>query len=74
LSGTQFPTLNHAGINDPKGLEKYTNTEMKYNFVTAATQHLTPAVVEHKKSGNKVIPRNHQSQQNSKGKIPKGFL
>jgi hypothetical protein len=30
LSGTQFPTLNNAGINDPEGPEKYNNTEVKY--------------------------------------------
>jgi hypothetical protein len=27
LSGTQFSTLNSAGINDPEGPEKYNNTE-----------------------------------------------
>jgi hypothetical protein len=30
LSGTQFSTLNSAGINDPEGTEKYNNTEVKY--------------------------------------------
>jgi hypothetical protein len=30
LSGTQFSTLNSAGINDPEGPEKYNNTEEKY--------------------------------------------
>jgi hypothetical protein len=30
LSGTQFSTLNIAGINDPEGPEKYHNTEVKY--------------------------------------------
>jgi hypothetical protein len=30
LSDTQFSTLNSAGINDPKGQEKYKNTEVKY--------------------------------------------
>jgi hypothetical protein len=30
LSGTQFSTLNSAGINDPEGPEKYNNTEAKY--------------------------------------------
>jgi hypothetical protein len=30
LSGTQFSTLNSAGINDPEGPEKYNNTEVKY--------------------------------------------
>jgi hypothetical protein len=29
LSGTQFSTLNSAGINDPEGTEKYNNTEVK---------------------------------------------
>jgi hypothetical protein len=29
-SGTQFLTLNSAGINDPEGPEKYNNTEVKY--------------------------------------------
>jgi hypothetical protein len=49
LSGTQFSTLNSAGINDPEGQEKYNNTEMKYGTtLTAATQHLTLAVVKHK--------------------------
>jgi hypothetical protein len=28
-SGTQFSTLNSAGINDPEGPEKYNNTEVK---------------------------------------------
>jgi hypothetical protein len=32
LSGTQFSTLNSAGINDPEGPEKYNNTEVKYNI------------------------------------------
>jgi hypothetical protein len=27
LSGTQFSTLNSAGINDPEGPEKYNNTK-----------------------------------------------
>jgi hypothetical protein len=47
LSGTQFSTLNSAGINDPKGPEKYNNTEVKYvaTFYFFATQHLTSAVV-----------------------------
>jgi hypothetical protein len=30
LSGSQFSTQKSAGINDPKGPEKYYNTEMKY--------------------------------------------
>jgi hypothetical protein len=30
LSGSQFSTLNSAGINDSKGPEKYNNTEVKY--------------------------------------------
>jgi hypothetical protein len=30
LSGTQFLTLNSAGINDPEGPGKYNNTEVKY--------------------------------------------
>jgi hypothetical protein len=29
LSGTQFSTLNNAGISDPEGPEKYYNTEVK---------------------------------------------
>lgn len=29
LSGTQFSTLESAGINDPKGPEKYNNTAVK---------------------------------------------
>jgi hypothetical protein len=29
LSGTQFSTLNSAGINDPEGPDKYNNTEEK---------------------------------------------
>jgi hypothetical protein len=28
--GTQFATLNSAGINDPEGPEKYNNTEVRY--------------------------------------------
>jgi hypothetical protein len=27
FSGTQFSTLNNAGINDPEGPENYNNTE-----------------------------------------------
>jgi hypothetical protein len=35
--GTQFSTLNSAGINDPEGPEKYNNTVMKYGaFFTPA--------------------------------------
>jgi hypothetical protein len=30
LSGTQFSTLNSAGINNPEGSEKYNNTEVNY--------------------------------------------
>jgi hypothetical protein len=46
LSGSQFATLNSAGINDPEGPEKYNNTEVKYGQrFTGATQHLTHAVV-----------------------------
>jgi hypothetical protein len=30
MSGTQFATLENAGINDPKGPEQYNNTEMRY--------------------------------------------
>jgi hypothetical protein len=38
-SGTQFSTLNSAGINDPERPEKYNNTEVKYGATfTAATQ------------------------------------
>jgi hypothetical protein len=40
---------NSAGINDLEGLEKYNNTEVKYGtFFTAATRHLSPAVVKYK--------------------------
>jgi hypothetical protein len=49
LSGTQFSKLKSAGLNDPDGPEKYNNTEVKYEATfTAATQHLTPAVVRYK--------------------------
>jgi hypothetical protein len=49
LSGTQFSTLNSAGTNGPEGPEKYDNTEVKYGkLFTAATRHLTPAVVKYK--------------------------
>jgi hypothetical protein len=49
LSGTQFSTLNSAGIIDPEGPKQYNNTEVKYGqLFTAATQHLTPAVVKYK--------------------------
>jgi hypothetical protein len=34
LSGTQFSTLNSAGINDPEGPEQYYNTEVKYKSFT----------------------------------------
>jgi hypothetical protein len=48
LSGTQFSTLKSAGINDPEEPEKYNNIEVKYGGIfTAATQHLTPAVVKY---------------------------
>jgi hypothetical protein len=41
--------LNSAGINDPEGPEKLNNTEVKYGrLFTAATRHLTPAVVKYK--------------------------
>jgi hypothetical protein len=30
LSGIYFSTLNSPGINDPKGPEKYNNTDVKY--------------------------------------------
>jgi hypothetical protein len=30
FSGTQFSTLNSAGIIDPEGPEKYNNTEVKH--------------------------------------------
>jgi hypothetical protein len=33
LSESQFSTLKIAGINDPKGPEKYNNTEVKYAAV-----------------------------------------
>jgi hypothetical protein len=47
LNGTQFSTLDSAGINDPKRPEKYNNTELKYEqLFTAATRHLTPAVIK----------------------------
>jgi hypothetical protein len=49
VSGTQFSTLNIAGTNDPEGPEKYNNTEVKYGqLLTAATQHLSSAVVKYK--------------------------
>jgi hypothetical protein len=49
LSGTQFSTLNSAGINDPEGPAKYNNTEVKYRATfSAATQHLTSAVLQYK--------------------------
>jgi hypothetical protein len=37
----------HLKVNDHEGPRKYNNTEVKYRatFFTAATQHLTPAVV-----------------------------
>jgi hypothetical protein len=39
LSGTQFKTLNSAGINVPEGQEKYNNIEVKYGatFYTCHT-------------------------------------
>jgi hypothetical protein len=42
LSGTQFSTLNSAGINDLEIPEKYNNTGVKYG------QLYTPAVVQYK--------------------------
>jgi hypothetical protein len=31
VNGTQFSTLTNAGIDDPKGLDKYNDTEVKYD-------------------------------------------
>jgi hypothetical protein len=43
----------HFKVNDPERPEKYNNTEVKYwQLFTAATQHLTPAVVTYKYQGN----------------------
>jgi hypothetical protein len=43
LGGTQFSTLTSAGINDPA--EQHRSTGQLF---TAATRHLTPAVVKYK--------------------------
>jgi hypothetical protein len=49
LSGTQFSTLNSAGINDPEGPEKYNNTEMKYGVTFySCHRHLPPAAAMYK--------------------------
>jgi hypothetical protein len=40
LSGTQFSTINSAGINNPEGKEKYNNTEVKY-WATSYSCHKT---------------------------------
>jgi hypothetical protein len=45
LGGSQFSTLNSAGINVREGPEKYNN---KGQLFTAATQHMTPLVVKYK--------------------------
>jgi hypothetical protein len=37
LSGTQFSTLNNAGINDPEGPEQYNNTEVLGNSLKRYT-------------------------------------
>jgi hypothetical protein len=60
LSGTQFSTLNSAGINDPEGPEKHNNTEVKCGatFYSCHTA-LDTRCCEVQKSGNKVIPRKH---------------
>ena len=43
-----------VGVIDPEGPEKYNKTEMKSGrLFTADTQHLTPAVVNNKNSGEK---------------------
>jgi hypothetical protein len=48
LSGTQFPTLNSADINDPEGPEKYQNTKVKYGATFYSCHTLTPVVVKYK--------------------------
>jgi hypothetical protein len=60
LSGTQFSTLNSAGINDPEGTEKYSTTEDTYGatFYSCHTA-LDTCCCEVYKSGNKVIPLKH---------------
>jgi hypothetical protein len=42
LSGTEFSTLNIAGINDPEGPEKYNNTEVKYGETFTAVNASVP--------------------------------
>jgi hypothetical protein len=45
LSGTQFSTFKSAGLNDLR-TKQYKNTGVKHGAIfTAATQQLTPAVV-----------------------------
>jgi hypothetical protein len=44
LSGTQFSTLNSAGINDPEGPEKYNNTEATLNLQFSYLQFAGQAV------------------------------
>jgi hypothetical protein len=60
LSGTQFSTLNSAGINDPEIPEKYNNTDVKFGaiFYICHTA-LDTCCCEVYKSENKVIPRKH---------------
>jgi hypothetical protein len=49
LSGTQFSTLNSAGINDPESHKNITTLKSSTGqLFTAGTQHLTPAAVKYK--------------------------
>jgi hypothetical protein len=56
---SQFSILRSTGLNDPEGPEKYNYSEWRSGqLFTAATQHLTPAVVMYTYL-EKVIPRKH---------------
>jgi hypothetical protein len=49
LSGTQFSTLNSAGINNLEGQENITTLKWSSGqLFTAAIHNLTPAVVKYK--------------------------
>jgi hypothetical protein len=49
LRGTQFSTLNSAGITNPEGPQKYNITEVKYGAIFySCQQHLAPAVMKYK--------------------------
>jgi hypothetical protein len=65
FSSAQFTILKSAEINDLEEPKNITTVKWSMEqFFTAATWHLTTAVVKYKKIWNKVILGKHKSQQN----------